>query len=828
MELSKSCRSRSDQTGGDYMKKLFVLLSILAFTLSACNTADEDKKPTDNITCFEDQELVNNECVDKVEECEAPKELVNGECKEVEEPLVCDAPFVKQDGVCFNSLITEFKQEISDVAMELQDLTANYDLTNTSIEVYEYSNTPKDVYIYTASYEGDLDIVRYMVAMDDTNEIINFKVLEQYEVLRYGGFIASDEFKTRIVGLTLNETITGAFDGIAGSTITSEGFKLSLSQVMTFHKDTILELTDPVSEYCTNNEPDCIVFIEELIDQMTLLEKAAQMVQAERGSISPAQVKTYGIGSILSGGGSHPTGYTDSADVWYNMYKGYQEGAMDARMSIPLIYGIDSVHGNNNLYGATIFPHNIGLGMANDPDLMFRIGEAVAKETKVTGITWTFAPALSVVENIRWGRTYEGFSENPEIHMNLTYQTIMGMQQFGVSATAKHFFGDGGTVDGVDQGNTIGNEARLREIHLAPYYEAIRADVDTVMISYSSINGIKLHGYEYWIQDVLKDEMGFKGFIISDWNAIHQLPGGFYHQVVDSVNAGVDMLMEPTDWEQAMFMIRDGVNNGDITEERVDDAVRRILQIKYKRGLFDDPYGRLDVATNLYTTEHQELAREAARKSLVLLKNDNDVLPLNKSENIYLAGPGKDHIGLMSGGWTTWWQGNSDNLFSVGTSIEDGLVSVLTSNGASIVSNMSEANTVVIVLAETPYAEGAGDTSNPSLVTGNAHPENAAALQIAAQARAQGKTVIGILLSGRPLILGNYINDFDGFIAAWLPGSEGGSAISDVIFGDYDFMGKLSFTWPKNTTQLGMTSTDELYDPTSVMYPYGYGLSYLE
>ena len=584
------------------------------------------------------------------------------------------------------------------------------------------------------------------------------------------------------------------------------------------------EIVEPT--VCTEQDEDCIEEVETLLSNMTILEKVGQMVQAERGSISPSEVTQYAIGSILSGGGSHPSSFNNTVDEWFNMYSDYQDAALLSSSGIPIIYGIDAVHGNNNVYGATIFPHNIGLGAANDPDLMYRIGVATAEEIKVTGITWTFAPALSVVQDIRWGRTYEGFSENPLIHENLTYQTIMGLQSYGVSATAKHFVADGGTAGGADQGTVYQDEDTIRDIHLVPYYDAIEAGVDTIMISYSSIYGNKMHGSEYWITDVLKEEMGFKGFIISDWNAIHQLPGDFKTQVVSSVNAGVDMLMEPYDWKNTITALEEAVNEELITMNRLNDAVRRILTVKYNRGLLDNPYDRLSEDDYFYTALHQDLAREAVRKSLVLLKNDNNVLPLSKTENIYLVGPGADSVGYMSGGWTTYWQGNFASDIGVGTSIEEAFHRELTNNGANLVNSISAADIVVVVLTETPYAESGGDNGILDLTGGNAHPENAAALAIAEEAHNQGKTVIGILISGRPLVLGDYIDFFDGFIAAWLPGSEGGNGISDVVFGDYDFTGKLSFTWPIDSSQFGYTSNKEDYDESIVMYPFGYGLTY--
>ncbi len=583
---------------------------------------------------------------------------------------------------------------------------------------------------------------------------------------------------------------------------------------------------DPVT-LCDQEDLTCVEEVEEILSGLTLREKAAQMVQAERANITVAQVMEHGIGSILSGGGSHPNGYDSTIDEWYLMYNNYQTAALASSSGIPLIYGIDSVHGNNNLYKATIFPHNIGLGAANDSDLMYRIGAATAKETLALGITWTFAPALSVVQDIRWGRTYEGYSENTIIQDNLSYAMITGLQDNGVSASAKHYLGDGGTSGGQDQGNVILSESEIRRIHLQPYYEAIRAKTDTIMISYSSINGIKMHGSEYWITEVLKEELGFKGFIISDYEAIHQLPGSFRQQVTASINAGIDMLMEPIRWEDTIDAIVDATLDGDIEIERVNDAVRRILQIKYKRGLLEDPFNRYDEDV-VYNEEHELLAREAVRKSLVLLKNSGLSLPLDKDEKIYITGPGSNNVGLQCGGWTRFWQGVADADMSVGTSIYEGIEDVLVSMGGTIVGSISEADTVIVVLAETPYAEFNGDSTVLTLTEGKSHPANTAALAEALTAHNQGKNVVGILISGRPLLFENYLDRFDSFIAAWLPGTEGGSGISDVLFGDYNFTGVLSFTWPQNSSQFGYNSNDPDYDETSVLFPFGYGLTYSE
>jgi beta-glucosidase len=584
---------------------------------------------------------------------------------------------------------------------------------------------------------------------------------------------------------------------------------------------------DPNGETCDQlpEEPSIDEQVLEILFDMSLDEKVGQMVQAERSSITPTDVSTYYIGSILSGGGSHPNAFDNSADVWYQMVYDYQYAAVNSGANIPLIYGTDAIHGHNNLYGATIFPHNIGLGAANDPELVYEISKATAKEMLTTGITWNFAPALSIVQNIGWGRSYEGFSENPEIFESLTQSAIKGYEDNGASATAKHYLADGATTNGIDQGDVNLSEQQLRDIHLIPYLEAIEAGVDTVMISYSSINGVKMHEQTYWIQDVLKDELGFEGFVVSDWNAIQQLSGSYQEQVAKSINAGVDMLMEPYTWRDAIEAIKANVNANIISMDRINDAVSRIIRVKLESGLFEDPYAREDIST-LYSEAHQALAREAVRKSLVLLKNDNQSLPLEKNESIYLTGTASDHVGYMSGGWTTYWQGNTSADIGVGTSIKDAMTSVLSENSGQIVNNINDAQTVVVVLSELPYSEGVGDNQILTLTGGNADPNNINALYVAQQAHQDGKNVVGILISGRPLLFEDYLQYFDSFVAAWLPGSEGGLGISDVIFGDYDFTGKLSYTWPKSIAYVGYNSNRENYDEGLVQFPYGYGLTY--
>ncbi len=586
--------------------------------------------------------------------------------------------------------------------------------------------------------------------------------------------------------------------------------------------DPIIDVTP--TEYELYRETNCDIYddscdemVQALLDTLTIDEKLGQMIQGERAYVTPEDVKTYNLGSVLAGGGSHPNDSTNSFNDWYQMVKEYQEAALSSSSKIPILFGTDAVHGHNNVYNMTIFPHQINLGAARNETLVYDISKATSEQLLTTGITWNFAPSLSVVQNIGWGRTYEGYSEHPSIHQMLTASAINGYQEYGVIATAKHFFGDGGT-NGVDQGNAVMDDEKTIDMHLSPYVEAIDAGVKTIMASYNSVNGIKMHGYEYWIQDILKDDMGFKGFIISDWNAIKQLPGSYYDQIVSSVNAGIDMLMEPTDWLQALENLKQAVQNEDITLSRIDDAVSRILAVKLSTHLIEQPLFQLNYTDELQS-QHESLARQAARESMVLLKNDGDALPLQSTDKVFLTGPASDHIGFMSGGWTTFWQGNEDANFGVGTSLLDGL------SPRVDITTYEDADIVIVALTEMPYAEGIGDQTNPTLTTGNAHPQNMDALNTAFQAKVDGKQVIAVLFSGRPLILDQWLNTFDVFVAAFLPGSEGGMGLTDVLTGDYPFTGKLPYTWPKDASQLGYVSTMTNYDPETPLFPFNYGLT---
>ncbi|MFW5838910.1 MAG: glycoside hydrolase family 3 protein, partial [Bacillota bacterium] len=562
-------------------------------------------------------------------------------------------------------------------------------------------------------------------------------------------------------------------------------------------------------------------FIDDLMTSMTLEEKVGQMIQAEHNYITEEQITAYNIGSVLSGGGSYPNQFDDSVDTWYQLVSDFQDAALASSSEIPLLFAIDAVHGHNNVYGATIFPHNINLGMTRNPDLVKAIGEATAKEVKVTGMHWNFSPAVSVARDIRWGRTYESFSENPEVHDALVASYIEGLMHEDMIATAKHFVADGGTNSGIDQGNATLTEADIRNIHLPPFIDAIDAGVQSVMISFSSINDMKMHASHYWVTEVLKEELGFDGIIVSDWNATFQLDGDFRTQVTTAINAGVDVLMLPMDWQLAYNDIILSVNQGDIAMSRIDDAVKRILTVKYNNNLFEDPYARLNASDHFNTEDHQALAKQAAVESFVLLKNESG-LPLTDDLDVYITGPASDHVGYLSGGWTTNWQGNENSDIGVGRSILAAVQARLDNAAGNLVNNMNDADVVVVVFTEVPYAEGFGDTDNPSLFEGLAHPDNIAAYQEALNAKSEGKTVIGIVASGRPVILGDTLDTFDAFFAIFLPGSMGGDAVNDVLYGDAQFTGKLSFTWPKNTDYF-----NDKTNTSNILFPFGYGLSYL-
>jgi beta-glucosidase len=564
--------------------------------------------------------------------------------------------------------------------------------------------------------------------------------------------------------------------------------------------------------------------VEDLLSRMSLTEKIGQMVQTERNFGNVNDVITgYFLGSILSGGGSTP-GSNTVAD-WVSMYNGMQDAALATRLKIPIIYGVDAVHGHNNVYGATIFPHNIGLGCTRDSLLVFECARATASEVRATGLNWTFAPCIAVPRNIRWGRTYEGFGETPELQKMMAVAAVKGLQgdsvgaPGGILACAKHFVGDGGTFNGIDRGNTVIDESGLRQIHLPGYIDAIEAGVGSVMVSFSSWNGELCHGHRYLVTDLLKAELGFEGFVVSDWEGVQFLDNDFKTAVGMAVNAGIDMFMEPTRPLEFIDNLIQLVYAGTVPQSRIDDAVARILGVKFRMGLFEHPYASPAHADSLGSAAHRAIAREAVRKSLVLMKNSNNLLPLSKTEGKILVAGSKSHdIGTQCGGWTITWQGGTGQI-TTGTTIYNAVIAAR--NGQNVVYSANGATTAdvdlaIVVVGETPYAEGQGDSSKPQL--------SAADKSIIANVKQLNIPYVILLISGRPLILDEVIGEADAFVACWLPGTEA-AGITDVLFGDFDFTGKLSHSWPSSISQEPINWGDASYLP---LFPYDFGLTYAQ
>src|SRR5215213_3596183 len=593
--------------------------------------------------------------------------------------------------------------------------------------------------------------------------------------------------------------------------------------------------------------------VEDLLKRMTLDEKIGQMTQVEKNSINPGDITKYSIGSLLSGGGGSPSENTPQG--WYEMVAGFQKEALKTRLQIPIIYGVDAVHGHGNLRNATIFPHNIGLGAANDLELTEKIGRATAEEMLATGIPWNFAPVVAVVQDVRWGRTYEGYSEKTELVTSLSSAYLKGLQNLTeqdsfpagqsifVLGTAKHFVGDGATLWGssrtedykLDQGNMQVPEEILRKLFLPPYQSAVDSGAMSIMASFSSWKGTKMHAQQYLLTKVLKDELGFRGFIVSDWQGMDQIAvDDYYASIVTSVNAGVDMDMVPYDYVTFIQTMKDAVNNGDIPESRVDEAVRRILRVKFALGLFEHPMPDTKYQATVRSREHLELARQAVRESLVLLKNEKDALPLSKDTPvIFVAGQGANDIGLQSGGWTLEWQGKTGND-NQGTTILSGIKAAVDSearveyNRAADFNEFQDdagnqliADTGIVVLAEKPYSEGVGDLADISL--------NNEEINLINDVKKQSKIVVAILVSGRPRVITDQYPLADAWVAAWLPGTEG-AGLADVLFGDDPFVGRLSYSWPRSNQQLpiNINNSEGKMGCEAPLFPLGYGLRYGE
>lgn len=667
------------------------------------------------------------------------------------------------------------------------------------------------------------------------------------------------------------------------------------SKYLVFHIVFLLVLTSCMSP-TEQKQKDVVKKVEALLSKMTLAEKVGQMTQVDMRLLdSPQDIKTYHIGSVLSGGGAVPK--QNTPQEWLQMVNGFQQIAMQDRLSIPIIYGIDAVHGHNNVLGATVFPHNLALGASNDADLVYRVNKATALEVAATGIHWTFSPCITIPQDPRWGRFYEGFGQTKELVNGLTKAAVLGyqdrlakVQNKQVAACAKHFIGDGATdwgtgtrVDGIhtyfiDRGDVLLDDETLRETYLLPYKTAIAADVKTIMASFNSVRGEKCHGSKYLLTDLLKDELGFQGFVISDWAGIDEIPGDYKSDIINGINAGIDMVMVPGFMEGQnqqhykvfiQYLIA-AVQEGSVAMERIDDAVRRILKVKMELGLFDDPYTNDTHLAQVGSKAHRALAREAVQKSAVLLKNKG-VLPLRKNASITVVGSGANNLGVQNGGWTTEWQGiftpdfdfldyDADGILTKneydtqlqkvfgnkfnpnqwaghfneidpdsngesirkdfenfmanrvlqpkGTTILQGLQAVAPEAKITYSPNAGElpkGDIVLAVIGEYPYAEGFGDDADLSL--------NQADLEILARAYLSGNPVVAILLSGRPLMVHEHIDRWDAFMASFLPGMAG-EGIADVLFGEINLKGKLSFTWPKTS------------DGKGVLFPLGSGMHY--
>ncbi len=611
--------------------------------------------------------------------------------------------------------------------------------------------------------------------------------------------------------------------------------------------------------------------IDRLISDMTVVEKVGQMTQVEKYSITPDEVAQYGIGSVLSGAGGNPEPNTPEA--WREMVSAFQDGALRSRLRIPLLYGVDAVHGNTNVHGSTVFPHNIGLGATRDPDLVHRIARVTAAELTATGVRWDFAPPVSVPQDIRWGRTLEAYSEDVDLVTELSVAFLQGLQDVAsgdlsdprvVLGCVKHFVADGATswgsatpeaiVDGtpfdgldedggeerrrvieehdaefgelyehgtwgqqLDQGNADISEQELRRMHLPPYVAAIANGARSIMVSLSSWQDAKLHIHGYLLTDLLKGELGFDGFLVSDWLGLDYLGDDYYRAVVLGINAGLDMVMVPHEWERFMVALIRASETGDVSMARIDDAVRRILQVKAELGLLDDVAPERGTTEAVGSAEHRAVAREAVAKSVVLLQ-DNGAVPLRRdTELVYVAGEAASDIGLQCGGWTIEWRGIPGGDIP-GTTLLQAVAGAV-SEETEVVYDASGlfggriADVGVVVVAEPPYAEMTGDRADLTLPPGD--------IELIESMRSQCRSLVGVLYTGRPLLVTDVAEQFDALVTAWLPGSEA-SGITDVLFGDLPFTGKLPYAWPRNRDQVPLAALDAAPEPP--LWPRGHGL----
>ena len=574
--------------------------------------------------------------------------------------------------------------------------------------------------------------------------------------------------------------------------------------------------------------------VQTLLSQMTLEEKVGQMLQAEHSGLTDiTDIEKYFVGSILSGGSSDPKS-GNSLESWTDLYDSLQSRTANTRLRIPILFGIDAVHGHNNVLNAVVFPHNIGLGCSRNPSLVEKAARITAREVRATGINWTFAPCVTVPRDERWGRTYEGFGETPELARDLGAAAVRGFQggdlsnPLSILACAKHFIGDGGTEFGtslktkmLDRGDTKISEQELRTIHMQGYVSAIKAGVGTIMPSYSSWNGVKCSGSKRLLTEILKGELKFDGFLISDYDAIDEMPGDFKTQIETSVNAGMDMFMVPKKYRELSRLLLELVKEGRVPMSRIDDAAKRVLRVKFAMGMLDK--GRSQMAdrklhSSFGSAPHRQAARECVRETLVLLKNNNQLLPLAKSvKRIVVAGKSADDIGNQCGGWTITWQGKSGNVTPGGTTILKAIRESVSANTDVVYSRdgaeITAADAAVVVVGETPYAEMPGDKADLTL--------SAEDLAVIEKVKRAGIPTVVVLLSGRPMIVERALELSDAFVAAWLPGTEG-RGVTDVLFGDHKFTGKLSFSWPRSMEHFPVNVGDKNYNP---LFKYGFGLT---
>ncbi len=613
------------------------------------------------------------------------------------------------------------------------------------------------------------------------------------------------------------------------------------------------------------NQQDIETKVKDLLAKMTLAEKIGQMTQPEKNSVRPGDVAALALGSVLSGGGGNPTPNTPAA--WAGMVRAFQDEALSSRLGIPLLYGVDAVHGHNNVRGATIFPHLVSLGAAGDADLARRVARATAVECAATGVRWDFAPMVAVVQDVRWGRAFEAFGDETALVSELGAAYVRGLQEddgrpptadgrqtegsgqrstvgglsipTAVLATPKHYIGDGATLWGtsrmemldvkfsIDQGDVREDEAALRRKYLPPYVAALEAGALCVMASFSSWQGVKMHAHHHLLTEVLKDELGFRGFVVSDWMAVDQIDPDFGVAVARAVNAGIDMVMVPYDYPRFMATLTAAVERGDVAQSRIDDAVARILRVKFALGLFERPHTDPALLARVGCPDHRALAREAVRRSVVLLRNKGGALPRRAPGLVLLAGEAGDDIGLQCGGWTIKWQGVSGRAATEGTTILEGLQQtappgsriefnrfgrfdhVTDAAGAPLTADLG-----LVVLHEPPYAEGLGDRADLCL--------SADDLALIERVKARSRQVAVLLVTGRPLIITDALPLADAWLAVWWPGSEG-AGVGDVVFGHHPFTGRLPTHWPRSMAQLPLDTL--LADPAGPLFPGGFGLT---